>query len=435
MSEQATNVVWDCPHCTSLNRTPKSQDVVCGVCGEYSLYSDVLHRTDDVTGYFNEVESRFSAKHKKTAYELLPEKEQLVTSLFVAQFENAVPINEAVENIYNGIEVELQKTHYTEQKWLVPVHLFFTEDELRGKVVIDTSNVLLRSNELVIDGIAKCQETADEIDFQTNKVAIANADGLENKVYYRTLTQVECILKLTEAEMFLGFNLFDVINRNHDKTLTVSGSFNVKPENNFFTKNGEISTHVDTQVVLVDTPPIKLDAPLTNPTQGLTFEDIKEALKDAVFEMENGDVINGEDFPLGIVEDVDWSELNPDSALDTLMDKLCCYTSYCVDAASITITYGGIITGEELANSCDGEQYVATQIRGKIRDYIESKTDEHALDSGIDYQVGDLLSVIDTLLTKLTVPQLLELTKDEDFLESCVNFDRDGLTEAIKCDA
>ena len=68
-------------------------------------------------------------------------------------------------------------------------------------------------------------------------------------------------------------------------------------------------------------------------------------------------------------------------------------------------------------------------MKSKLRQYIENKTDEHANDSGIDYQVGDLLCVIDSCLEQMSEAQVKALVESDSFVESCVNFDKEECIE------
>lgn len=71
-------------------------------------------------------------------------------------------------------------------------------------------------------------------------------------------------------------------------------------------------------------------------------------------------------------------------------------------------------------------------LNNKAYSYIEKRTDEHASESGIDYQVGDLLEVIRILLQSMTKEQVLTVLSNDDFVGACAFFSESEIDELIK---
>lgn len=81
----------------------------------------------------------------------------------------------------------------------------------------------------------------------------------------------------------------------------------------------------------------------------------------------------------------------------------------------------------------DSPRYHDTQLehlRCTLHQYIEKITDEHAIESGYEYQIGDLLSIINNFIEALPKATLLTIVQER-LSECSINFDIAELTEQI----
>ncbi|MEZ8292710.1 hypothetical protein AB6D11_02530 [Vibrio splendidus] len=67
-------------------------------------------------------------------------------------------------------------------------------------------------------------------------------------------------------------------------------------------------------------------------------------------------------------------------------------------------------------------------IHQQLSNYVEKQTDEHACESGVDSQIGDLLALVDLLAEQLSPSKLAKLIRTDEFRETCTtHFHRSDL--------